>query len=153
MIPIGLLLIIALVTACLVAGAVIGEYTVDGLKNQTAFCVNECPNEDIGPSQVVLTPGWKCNVPSSISGDCVPIPIQNATHHHNTANILLWKGACKLTGLSPSLCMKGLHELVPNIGNVTNSTKESCYWPGDFPSYPGEPCCAYDGAAGLCDND
>ena len=56
---------------------------------------------------------------------------------------LLWKGACKLTGLSPSLCMKGLHELVPNIGNVTNSTKESCYWPGDFPSYPGEPCCPY----------
>jgi hypothetical protein len=75
------------------------------------------------------------------------------TNGNNTANILLWKGACKLTGLSPSLCMKGLHELVPNIGNVTNSTKESCYWPGDFPSYPGEPCCPYDGAADLCQND
>jgi hypothetical protein len=123
------------------------------MENQTAFCVNECPNKDIGPLQVVFTAGWKCNVPSYISGDCVPIPIQNATHHHNTTNSLLWKGACKMTGLSPSLCMKGLIELVPNIRNVTNSTKESCYWPGDFPSYPGEPCCPYDGAPGLCDND
>jgi hypothetical protein len=57
MVPIGLLLIVVLVTACFVAGVVVEEYTTEGLpvKNQTTFCINECPNEDIGPLQVVFT--------------------------------------------------------------------------------------------------
>jgi hypothetical protein len=35
------------------------------VKNQTAFCVNECPNEDIGPLQIALV-----------------------SHHHNDTNSL-----------------------------------------------------------------
>jgi hypothetical protein len=55
------------------------NYTADELplKNQTAFCVNECPYEDIGLLQVVFTPGWNCT--SSASGDCVLV---NSTDHN-----------------------------------------------------------------------
>jgi hypothetical protein len=124
-------ILVAVLMGLFVGGA-LGAYGVFGLpqnKTKAPLCTNKCPNEDLGPLQVVFTPGWNCT--SSASADCVPI---NSTDHNNTA--LLMNG-CKALGLTKSLCLKTIQPLIPyqppnNWTNPCDTNGICC--PSDFPN-------------------